>query len=67
MADIDVLKIKSLITYNQLNHQSIAAQLGMARETFSRKLSSPGDFRVEEFLKLASILGVESLDVLFTK
>ena len=66
-AKVDAMKIKAQMTYNAITMSELSSQMGITRDTLRRKLTNPGEFRLSEFLQMASILGVTNLEELFVK
>lgn len=63
---VDVLKIKSIMLYNQVTQADLAESLGMSNNTLRLRFSNPERFSFEEMNEIIKILKIENpSDVFF--
>jgi len=63
---VDVLKIKSIMLYNQVTQADLAESLGMADATLRSRFANPQKFSFEEMNEIIKILKIENpSDVFF--
>lgn len=62
---VDVLKLKSLMAYNQVTQADLANALGVSRSTITERFKKPQSFTFEEMNKIIKFLKIENPSIVF--